>query len=436
MNGQIFISYRRDDSSAWAGRLGDRLSNQFPSNQIFMDVDSVELGEDFVNTIEKTVGSCDVLIAVIGNGWLISRDGKRRLENSEDYVRIEIATALERDIRLIPVLVDGASMPQPGDLPDDLKALARRNALQLSHDRFRTDSDRLASAVGRALEKTAAERREREEKERLEVEQRQKEAQDQLEAECRAREEKERFAAQRRQDEKEREEKERQEQEALNELANLRSRLLAAPNTREIKRIYHEVCALLRRYQGNDNAKACVEANTLLDQVNDALGRKVSDALGRKVSGALALVSDLSDALGRAWTSSLAAALRPRRRKISGALAQASDALEKTHAPMWGKAAGVVTSLALVVMAAIYFGSLRPAPKQAPPTTTTPPSLSDDQIRSNNEKVFERLGISPTPAQVQPSGSPATTRMSDEEIRANNEKVFERLGISPTPPSP
>jgi len=378
MNGQIFISYRRDDSSAWAGRLGDRLSNQFPSNQIFMDVDSVELGEDFVNTIEKTVRSCDVLIAVIGNGWLISRDGKRRLENSEDYVRIEIATALERDIRLIPVLVDGASMPQPGDLPDDLKALARRNALQLSHDRFRTDSDRLASAVGRALEKTAAERREREEKERLEVEQRQKEEQDRLEAECRHGKKKEWFAAERRQDEKEREEKERQEQEALNELANLRSRLLAAPNTREIKRIYHEVCALLRRYQGNDNAKACVEANTLLDQVNDALGRKVSDALGRKVSdalgrkvsGALALVSDVSDALGRKISGVFSP---PPRRPPFECLPSVSrrDALEKTHAPMWGKAAGVVTSLALVVMAAIYFGSLRPAPKQAPQSTPT-----------------------------------------------------------------
>jgi hypothetical protein len=172
MTGQIFISYRREDSSAWAGRLSDRLSNHFPSNQIFMDVDSVDLGDDFVKTIEKTVGSCDVLIAVIGKGWLSSSDQEeqRRLDNPEDFVRIEIATALKRDIRVIPVLVDGVSMPRSCDLPDDLKALVRRNALQLSHDRFRTDSERLASAVERALEKTAAERREREEKERLEAE--------------------------------------------------------------------------------------------------------------------------------------------------------------------------------------------------------------------------------------------------------------------------
>jgi hypothetical protein len=76
MSGQIFISYRRDDSSAWAGRLSDL----FPSNEIFMDVDSVDLGEDFVNTIEKTVGSCDVLIAVIGKGWLTSGDQEGKLD--------------------------------------------------------------------------------------------------------------------------------------------------------------------------------------------------------------------------------------------------------------------------------------------------------------------------------------------------------------------
>ena len=96
-----------------AGRLSDHLSKHFPSNQIFMDVDSVDPGEDFVKTIEQTVGSCDVLIAVIGKGWLTSSDqeAQRRLENPEDFVRIEIATALRRDIRVIPVLVEGALMP-------------------------------------------------------------------------------------------------------------------------------------------------------------------------------------------------------------------------------------------------------------------------------------------------------------------------------------
>jgi formylglycine-generating enzyme required for sulfatase activity len=168
MSGQIFISYRRDDSSAWAGRLADRLSSYFPSNQIFMDVDTIEPGVDFVEAIEESVGSCDVLIAVIGTDWLTSstRAGKRRLEIAEDSVRVEIATALKRDIRVIPVLVEGAAMPEVGDLPDDLKALVRRNALKLSHDRFRTESEQLASTVGRVLEKTEAKRREGEEAER------------------------------------------------------------------------------------------------------------------------------------------------------------------------------------------------------------------------------------------------------------------------------
>jgi hypothetical protein len=96
----------------------------------------------------------------IGKSWLISSDeeGGRRLDNPEDSVRIEIVTALKRGIRVIPVLVDGALMPRSSDLPDDLKALVRRNALQLSHDRFSTDSEQLASAVERALEKTSATR--------------------------------------------------------------------------------------------------------------------------------------------------------------------------------------------------------------------------------------------------------------------------------------
>ena len=89
MSGQIFISYRRDDTAYPAGRLYDRLSAHFPSNQIFIDVDSIDPGEDFVKMIKKTVGSCDVLIAVIGKGWLTSCDqeGQRRLDNPEDFVR-------------------------------------------------------------------------------------------------------------------------------------------------------------------------------------------------------------------------------------------------------------------------------------------------------------------------------------------------------------
>jgi len=171
--GQIFVSYRRDTSAMSAGRLYDRLSSHFASNQIFMDVDTIEPGVDFVRTIEEAVTACDVLIAVIGGHWLTSSDEKRRrrLDNPEDFVRIEIATALKRGIRVIPVLVEGASMPRSRDLPNDLKPLVRRQALEVSHNRFRADAERLIGAVERALESARAEQhREREGKQCLEHE--------------------------------------------------------------------------------------------------------------------------------------------------------------------------------------------------------------------------------------------------------------------------
>ncbi len=159
MDGQIFISYRRDDSSSAAGRIYDRLDSRFAANHIFYDVDNLDLGVDFVEEIEKSVGSCDVLIAVIGKHWLMSSDeeGRRRLDDPEDFVRIEIATALKRGVRVIPVLVDGASMPRPGDLPDDLKPLVRRNALDVSHTRFTGDCARLIAALEQVLEGARAE---------------------------------------------------------------------------------------------------------------------------------------------------------------------------------------------------------------------------------------------------------------------------------------
>jgi formylglycine-generating enzyme required for sulfatase activity len=168
MSGQIFISYRREESRWSAGRLYDRLCARFDRKQVFMDIDAIALGDDFVKAIEKTVGECDVLIAVIGAHWLTSKDEQsRRLDNPEDFVRMEIGTALRRDIRVIPVLVDGALMPRLTDLPDDLKALVRRNALRISDTGFEDDCRRLVGAIEQVLEKNAAERREREEKERL-----------------------------------------------------------------------------------------------------------------------------------------------------------------------------------------------------------------------------------------------------------------------------
>jgi tetratricopeptide (TPR) repeat protein len=117
-----------------------------------MDIDGIDSGDDFVKEIQKKVSECDVLIAVIGERWLTSEDGRGgwRLDNPDDFVRMEISTALKRDIRVIPVLVDGVVMPSSTDLPDDLKPLARRNALLVSDTGFDDDCGRLVAAIKQA----------------------------------------------------------------------------------------------------------------------------------------------------------------------------------------------------------------------------------------------------------------------------------------------
>jgi len=200
--GRIFISYRRGDSAGYAGRIYDRLAAHFGADAIFMDVDTIEAGVDFVEVLQNAVKSCDVLIALIGRRWLNIQDvtGQRRLDTPEDFVRIEVAAALERDIRVIPVLVDGVTMPRSTELPDNLIALARRNALQVNHDSFNADSQRLISQLELALE--AAERA-KAEKVRREQEAREKKA-----AEERRRQEAAAKAA------REKEEREKKEREA------------------------------------------------------------------------------------------------------------------------------------------------------------------------------------------------------------------------------
>lgn len=146
----IFISYRRDDAAGHAGRLADNLVERFGRNRIFRDIDNIEPGEDFVTKIENAVGSCDILLAVIGRTWL-SPNGSGRLDNPNDFVRLEIATALRRDIRVIPVLVQRASMPKPEDLPDDLDSLTRRNAVELTDQRWPSDVEQLISVMERIL---------------------------------------------------------------------------------------------------------------------------------------------------------------------------------------------------------------------------------------------------------------------------------------------
>lgn len=149
----IFINYRREDSAGHAGRLFDALSDHF-QGRLFMDVDTLEPGVDFVEAIEKAVGSCEVLIVVIGREWLTIEDkaGRRRLDNPGDFVRLEVESALNRRIRVIPVLVQDAPMPRAEELPESIARLARRNAIELSDARWAYDVDRLVRTIQDVLE--------------------------------------------------------------------------------------------------------------------------------------------------------------------------------------------------------------------------------------------------------------------------------------------
>src|SRR5262245_43923330 len=151
--GTIFINYRREDSISTAGRLHDRLSQTFGRKNIFMDVDHIPAGVDFVAHLNSQVAACNIFLVVIGPHWLEAKDenGARRLDNPDDFVVIEIATALARNIRVIPILVDGARMPKAGELPSSLKALARRQAVEVRQLHFGRDADALTERVNEAL---------------------------------------------------------------------------------------------------------------------------------------------------------------------------------------------------------------------------------------------------------------------------------------------
>lgn len=145
MGPKVFICYRRKDGAAFAGRVHDRLERDLGGDLLFMDVDAIPLGKNFVRVLEDEVGKCDVLLAVIGANWLDVRDedGTRCLDNQNDFVRVEIATALQRDIPVVPILIDGARLPRAQELPEGLQELPQRNALDVRHGSFHADMDKL-----------------------------------------------------------------------------------------------------------------------------------------------------------------------------------------------------------------------------------------------------------------------------------------------------
>jgi hypothetical protein len=151
MSGKIFISYRRDDSRYQARMIYEAFLRGVSRENIFMDVDSIPLGVNFVKVLEGWVEQCEILLVLMGAGWASSTDpktGKRRLDNQKDFVRVEIRGALTRDIPVVPVLLDGAELPDETELPDDIKALLNRNAEFVEYRTFDADVQRLIKKLG------------------------------------------------------------------------------------------------------------------------------------------------------------------------------------------------------------------------------------------------------------------------------------------------
>ncbi len=147
--GGIFIGYRRDDASGDAGRLYDRLSEHFGAARVFRDVEALRAGERFPAEIEGQIADCDVFIALMGDRWMGegAHPGETRIQDPRDWVRLELAAALRREIPVIPALLDDIQMPSPAELPEDLRALTDRQAIELGAADFHTDVTRLIEVL-------------------------------------------------------------------------------------------------------------------------------------------------------------------------------------------------------------------------------------------------------------------------------------------------
>lgn len=147
----VFISYRRSDSAGHTGRLASDLGEGLDEQQLFRDIEAIEAGEDFVDALNRAVSACSVMLVVIGPSWarVETGDGKRRLMQPGDFVRMEIEAALAGQVRVIPVLVGEAQMPQPEDLPESMQPLLRRNAYSISDRRWQYDVDQLLDILAK-----------------------------------------------------------------------------------------------------------------------------------------------------------------------------------------------------------------------------------------------------------------------------------------------
>ncbi len=147
MGKRVFISYRREDSAPAAGRVYDRLCRLLSKSDVFFDVSTISGGEIFDRKLITEIERSDAVLVFIGKTWITPDGSRARLQDADDYVRAEVRAALERPILVLPVLVDGAAMPRPDQLPEDIRALSARNALPLRHESFDDDTENIVAAV-------------------------------------------------------------------------------------------------------------------------------------------------------------------------------------------------------------------------------------------------------------------------------------------------
>ena len=148
---RVFISYRRDDAAGYAGRLEEALEQQLGRGSVFRDVLDIAPGEDFAHTIRQRLGGAQAVLVLIGPRWAgVAGDGTRRIDDARDFVRLEVQAALQSGVRIVPVLLPGATLPSAAELPDALQALAQRNAMTLADAHWAADVQRLLRAIGMA----------------------------------------------------------------------------------------------------------------------------------------------------------------------------------------------------------------------------------------------------------------------------------------------
>ena len=157
---RIFISYRRDDSFPYASQIGEKLGAAFGTQAVFLDLRSIDAGEEFPAAIENTIKGCRVFLVLIGKRWLSAQDasGARRLDNAEDWVRREVLTARDQVRHVIPVLVGGAGMPAASEFPEQLSFLAARNAVELRDSHFDIDCDALVDKLSNLIKQRRKDR--------------------------------------------------------------------------------------------------------------------------------------------------------------------------------------------------------------------------------------------------------------------------------------